>query len=143
MKSAKMKTASGARLLSAPKKLTRKQMEARRLKYSRLLIKGVSLAEVARRAGVSTGTTWNWKEIINKHGLDGLLMTRGTGRPPSLDSTQLEKAANLYRNSKENMTLAKCAEAIFNQFGVKLGRNHLGLIFRTKGITKPRQQAAC
>ncbi len=55
----------------------RKVLERRRLRAGRLLRKGVSKAEVARRLGVAPSTVTGWAQRLERGGLEAL---RSRGR---------------------------------------------------------------
>ncbi|MBM4199668.1 MAG: helix-turn-helix domain-containing protein, partial [Gammaproteobacteria bacterium] len=58
-------------------------MQRRRLRGGRLLLRGESQAEVARRVGVTRSTVSDWNEALRAGGLEAL-RRRPRGRPPGL-----------------------------------------------------------
>jgi transposase len=68
-----------------PSRLTREQMEERRLTGGRLLKAGrLSQAEIARHLQVSRGTVSDWAQRLARGGLRQLRRRNATGRPPKL-----------------------------------------------------------
>jgi transposase len=100
-----------------------KQLQRRRLKAGRLLLKGVAQAEVARRMGVSRPTVFEWKQRLEQGGLEAL--KNGTrGRPGRLDAAmraQLAQAllagARTHGYATELWTLPRIAKLIEERFG--------------------------
>jgi len=64
-----------------------KDLQRRRMRAGRLLLKGVAEAEVARRVGVTRTTVSTWNQDLQKDGLDGL-MAGVRGRPSRLSEQQ-------------------------------------------------------
>lgn len=64
-----------------------RKSQRRRLRAGRLLARGVTQAEVARRVGVSRTTVSAWNRELEEHGLDGL-RARPRGRPSGLTEVQ-------------------------------------------------------
>src|SRR3974377_1234943 len=66
------------------------QLERRRMRAARLLNRGLSQAEVARRVKVSRESVRRWAGQIAKHGTaEGLKKAERAGRRPRLSETQL------------------------------------------------------
>jgi transposase len=63
------------------------KLQRRRLRAGRLLARGVTQAEVARRVGVSRTTVSAWNRELEAHGLEGL-RARPRGRPSGLSNVQ-------------------------------------------------------
>ena len=64
-----------------------KQLQRRRMRAGRLLLKGMAQAEVARRVGVTRTTVSVWNRDLQQGGLDGL-RAGVRGRPSKLSKTQ-------------------------------------------------------
>jgi transposase len=102
-----------------------KQLQRRRLRAGRLLLKGVAQAEVARRVGVSRATVCEWNERLARGGLDAL-RRRPRGRPAGLDaamrrelSQALKAGAMANGYATELWTLARVGRLIEQRFGLK------------------------
>ena len=67
---------------------TQKELEKRRLRGGRLLLRGLTKAEVARETGVSVTTVMRWAERVEAGGLQALKTQRRRGRPAGLDAAQ-------------------------------------------------------
>ena len=64
-----------------------KELQRRRMRAGRLLLKGVAQAEVARRVGVTRTTVSSWNRDLQQEGLEGLKAGL-RGRPSKLDESQ-------------------------------------------------------
>jgi transposase len=64
-----------------------KELQRRRLRAGRLLLRGVAQAEVARRVGVSRTTVSVWNRELQARGLEAL-RARPRGRPSGLSDAQ-------------------------------------------------------
>lgn len=64
-----------------------KELQRRRLRAGRLLMRGVAQAEVARRVGVSRTTVSVWNRELAANGLEAL-RARPRGRPSGLSDVQ-------------------------------------------------------
>ena len=64
-----------------------KDLQRRRMRAGRLLLKGIAQAEVARRVGVSRTTVSTWSRDLEKEGLEGL-KAGVRGRPSRLSGQQ-------------------------------------------------------
>ena len=72
-----------------PTKLTRIQLEERRLIGGRLLKQGqLSQAQIARRLGVSRPAVSQWAQLMDGGGLPQLYQRISTGRPANLKRAQ-------------------------------------------------------
>jgi transposase len=69
----------------------RRELEQRRLKAGRLLSKGVSQAEVARRMEVSRETVRRWADKLSDGGLVALKNAPKLGRPAGLAPAQRQE----------------------------------------------------
>jgi len=118
------------------KKRDLKAMERRRLRAGRLLSKGVSQAEVARRVGVSRQSVSRWAERLDEGELKAL--SRGTlGRPACLDDTQkgqlaklLVKGAPSQGYPTEPWTLGRVGHLIEKSFGIQYSHSQVWRILK-------------
>jgi transposase len=69
----------------------RRELERRRLKAGRLLSKGISQAEVARRTQVSRETVRRWADKLSDGGLVALKNAPKLGRPAGLEPAQRQE----------------------------------------------------
>src|SRR5438105_14932975 len=103
-----------------PARLTRAQMEERRLAAGRLLCaKRLSEAEIARRMGVSRASVTRWKRRLERAGTVGLRARRSCGRPSRLSEAQwpellgrLQEGAGAAGFETERWTLRRIAGVI-------------------------------
>jgi transposase len=125
-------------------------MEQRRREGMRLLGRGTSQAEVARRCGVSRPTAMRW-ERQRKVARGRAWKRRALGRPPKLgpgNKQQLEKAllqgAQAHGFLNDLWTLPRVAELIHRQSGVRLHPGHVWRVLGRMGwsIQRPTGKAA-
>lgn len=126
-----------------------KALEKRRLKGGKLLARGVSKSEVARRLGVTRQTVAGWERRMAKNGRDGL--KRGElGRPRQLDAAQERELGKVLMAGAlaagyptELWTLPRIGKLIAKRFGVKYSVGHLWHLLRRLGFScqKPEKRA--
>lgn len=126
-------------------KIDRVQRERRRRAAARLLKKGLSEAEVARRVGVHRQSVNRWARQLAEGGLAALKRAPRTGRPPQLTATDLRRieaglkrgpAALGYRTSL--WSAWRVADLIARECGVKYSSVHAWRILRQLGWTPQR-----
>jgi transposase len=116
-----------------PARLTREQMEERRLEAARLLRAGKqSQAQIARALGVSRMAVSQWAAHLKAGGVRQLRRRYGGGRPAKLSAAQkrqlkraLKRGARAAGFPTERWTLARVQQLIKREFGVSYHRNHL------------------
>ena len=112
-----------------PRKLTRDQLEARRLEGGRLLRAGrLTHPQIALRLGVSLRTVRQWARQLREHPSSDLKALRSrprSGRPPRLSAAQwratlkvLRKGALKAGYETDRWTLRRIRDLIRRQFGV-------------------------
>jgi transposase len=126
-----------------------KALEKRRLKGGKLLARGVSKSEVARRLGVTRQTVASWERRMAKDGRDGL--KRGElGRPRQLDAEQERELGKVLMAGAlaagyptELWTLPRIGKLIVKRFGVQYSVGHLWHLLRRLGFScqKPEKRA--
>jgi putative transposase len=134
-----------------PTRLTRGQLEERRLAAGRLLRAGTrSQAEIAAAMGVSRASVTRWKQRLAQRGPRGLRRRRPGGRPSHLSGAQwralvrmLNRGAVAAGFETEQWTLRRIAVLIARTFGVRYHFRSLGRALRAHGWTpqRPRPQA--
>lgn len=134
-----------------PARLTRAQMEERRLAAARLLRAGkLAQAEIARQVGVSRAAVTQWKQRLEQAGLGGLQPRRSSGRPARLTEAQWGQLLNLLQHGAvaagfetERWTLRRIARVIKRTFGVQYHFRSLGRALHARGWSpqRPRPQA--
>ena len=129
---------------------TPSELEARRLRAAALLAKGMKPADVARAVGCGPSSITRWKEVIRKHGVEGLKAKPASGRPPLLSKSQKKKLVKiLLRGPKAGgyrtdlWTCPRVAAVIERHFGVRYNPGYVWYILRSLGWTcqKPERQA--
>jgi transposase len=123
-----------------------KQLQRRRLKAGRLLLKGVPQAEVARRVGVSRPTVFEWKQRVEQGGLAAL--NNGVrGRPARVDAVmrgQLAQAllagARSHGYATELWTLPRIAKLIEQSFGFSYSTSQVSRLLAGMGWSCQRPE---
>jgi transposase len=132
-----------------PARLTRAQLEERRLAAGRLLRAGrLSQAEVAREVGVSRAAVTHWKRRLAQAGVRGLRRRRPSGRASRLTAAQwgqllrrLRRGAVAAGFETERWTLRRIAAVVERTFGVRYHFRSLGRALRARGWS-PQQPVA-
>lgn len=126
-----------------------KQAERRRLKGGRLLLKGVAMAEVARRCAVSRPTVLDWKRKLEQGGLQAL-RNATRGRPARLDQSMREELARLlmagarsHGYATELWTLPRIGKLIEAHFGERFSISQVSRLLAAMGWSsqKPEKRA--
>ncbi len=122
-----------------------KELEKRRLRAGRLLLKGTAQVEVARRVGVAKSTVSGWAKRIDEGGLDALRSAGALGRPAGLDARQraelvqaLKEGAMAHGFPTELWTLPRVGRLIEARFGLRYSEAHVWRILRGLGFTAQR-----
>ncbi len=115
-------------------------LEQRRMEAGRLLKRGLSQAEVARRVNVSRESVRRWWNQIAIHGSRQALKKAGrAGRKPKLALDELKQLEEILRAGPEKSgfsnglwTLDRVARVIQERFGVDYHAGHVWRILRMK-----------
>lgn len=126
-----------------------KALEKRRLQGAKLLLRGVSKAEVARRLGVARQTVAAWERRLAEGGRQAL--KRGVlGRPRRLNAEQERELGKILMAGAlaagfptELWTLPRIGKLIAKRFGVAYSTGHLWHLLRRLGFScqKPEKRA--
>lgn len=127
----------------SPKAATKRDFDAlekRRMKAAKLLDRGVSQAEIARRVKVSRQSVHRWAfQMLKLGSRDGLKKAGRAGRPARLGPPELERLESTLRQGPEKSgfsnglwTLDRIAWIIKEQFGVKYHASQVWRILRLK-----------
>ncbi len=135
-----------------PSRLTRSQMEERRLAGARLLGEGkLSQAKIARELGVDKSTVSQWRTILERTGVEGLKARISGGRPPRLSEqgqqqllADLRKGAQAHGYPDERWTLSRIAAVLRDSQGIRYDPDHLSVVMRRLGwsVQRPQSKAA-
>ena len=126
-----------------------KALAQRRLEAAKLLKKGISQAEVARRLSVSRQSVSVWVTRFREEGKDGL-KERALGRPRQLSDAQCAKLGKLLVQgalaqgfATELWTLPRVAKLIEERFGVRYSTGHIWHLLRRLRFScqKPARRA--
>jgi transposase len=121
-----------------------KDLQRRRMRAGRLLLKGVAQAEVARRVGVTRTTVSTWNQDLEQDGLEGL-KAGVRGRPSRLSEEQrsellktLMKGALAEGFSTDLWTLARVGVLIERQSGHRYSESQVWRILTGLGFSSQR-----
>ncbi len=122
-----------------------KELEKRRLRAGRLLLKGVRQCEVAERLGVSKSSVSGWVKRLHSGGLEALRSNGKLGRPAGLDAAQrgelvraLKQGAMAHGFPTELWTLPRVGRLIKSEFGLRYSEPHVWRILRSLGFSPQR-----
>ena len=122
-----------------------KELEKRRLRAGRLLLKGTRQVEVVRRLGVAKSSVSGWAKRVDEGGLDALRSERGFGRPPGLDAADrtdlaaaLKEGAMAHGFPTELWTLPRVRRLIESEFGLRYSEPHVWRVLRSLGFSPQR-----
>jgi transposase len=116
----------------------------------KLLLQGMTIAEVADVVEASTSAVGRWKQVVEQQGLAGLNSQPVPGRPPRLSSTQRQQLEQLLRKGpreagfpNDAWTCPRIARLIEQQFGVAYHPDHVRRILEALGWScqRPEQRA--
>lgn len=123
-----------------------KELERRRLRGGRMLLKGVPMAEVARRLEVSRPTVLVWNERIQAEGLASL-KRRPRGRPSGLSARQKAELSNALKAgavaqgyAAELWTLPRVGQLIDSLFGLRYSDSQVSRILAGMGWSCQRPE---
>jgi transposase len=121
-----------------------KDLQRRRMRAGRLLLKGVAQAEVARRVGVTRTTVSVWNRDLQKDGLDGL-MAGVRGRPSRLSEEHRAQLLKALLNGAlaegfptELWTLSRVGMLIERQSGHRYSESQVWRILTGLGFSSQR-----
>ena len=124
-----------------PSRLTREQMEERRLTGGRMLRQAkVTQSEIARRLGVARMTVSDWAKQLASGGLRKLRRRKPAGRPPKLTKPQRKALLRLLKRGAqragfrtERWTLQRIQEVIEREFHVVYHPNYIARLLQKLG----------
>ena len=124
-----------------PAKLSREQMEERRLEGARLIKRGeMSHAAIARQLGVSRAAIRNWAKQLEAGGLRRLRRRKATGRPPKLNPAQRRELKRLLRRgalaagfASDRWSMDRVRQLIKQVFGIEYHPKYLNRLLRQLG----------
>jgi transposase len=135
-----------------PTKLTRAQLEERRLEGARLLRQGkLSQAEIARHLGTSPAAVSQWKRQLEAQGRRALRRRHPAGRPRKLSAKQqrrlcrlLDRGAVAAGFESHRWTLSRIRQLIEREFRIRYNPGSLSYLLRQAGwsVQQPQPQAA-
>jgi transposase len=124
-----------------------RELQRRRLRGGRLLLRGEAQAEVARRVGVTRSTVSDWNESLREGGLEAL-KRRPRGRPAGLDVAQRRELMRTLTHgalaegfATELWTLPRVAQLIERRFGRAYSESQVWRILVSLGFSCQRPSA--
>lgn len=129
-----------------PSRLTRTQLEERRLHFLHLRETGQhSSKELAELLGVSMSTLRTWKHLLRHQGSGALQATVTTGRVPALSGAQretlkqfLNEGAQVHGFPDASWTTPRVREVIGLHFGIWHHRDHVRRILHQLGFSRQK-----
>lgn len=129
-----------------PARLTRAQLEERRMAAAQLLqARELSEADIARTLGVSRAAVTQWKQRLAQAGLSGLQQRRPSGRAPRLNDTQwdqllqvLQRGAGAAGFDTERWTLPRLVVVVERTFGIRYHGSALSRALHARGWSPQR-----
>ena len=110
-----------------------KDLETRRFLALPLIVRGMTLTEIADLVGCHPSSVMRWRDVFRRRGRKGLEARPIPGRPRRLKSRQMRRlVAVLLRGpmtrgySTDIWTTRRIAEVIRDEFGVSYHRDHVG-----------------
>ena len=121
-----------------PTRLTREQLEERRLEGARLLKAGQKMhAAIARQLGVSRAAVSQWAKTLDAKGVRGLRRRVGSGVPGRLTAQDKQLLKRLLRRGAraagfetERWTLARVRQLIQREFEVTYHPHHVSKVLK-------------
>jgi transposase len=120
-------------------------LEQRRLRAARLLEKGFSQAEVARRVGVHRQSLSRWAQQLENQGRAGLEQAGRAGRKPRLSAADLERIERALKRGPEAFgydtglwTAARVADLIEQECAIAYHPGHVWRLLRQLGWSPQR-----
>ena len=105
--------------------------------------RGVPVAEVAHRLGVSATAVYRWRQALAAGGPAAMTAKPVSGRPRKLGEAEcrrllkmLSKGARTHGCSDDRWTLKRIAELVHREFGVKYHPNHVWRLLRRCGWSR-------
>jgi len=132
-------------------KLTREQLELRRLLAAEDFAFGMKPVDVARKYNVHRSSAARWKRVFEKEGKAGLFSQNSSGRPMKLTCKQKEQltdfliqGASAYGFETDFWTGKRVSELIKKEFGIKYHFNHIPKLLHSLDfrLVKPERKAA-
>ena len=132
-------------------KLSRKELERRRLAAGVDLKAGMKGSDVARKYDVNPSSVTRWNQILEKEGMNGLKQKKAPGNKSKLSEDQQDKlkkiilqGAATYGYKTDLWTLKRVAEVIKKEFGISYHFRSLSDVLHRMGLSsqKPARRAA-
>ncbi len=114
-------------------KISREDMEQRRIAAARDLLDGKRISVVARKYDVSSTSVLRWRDKARHMGLTSLEKSVATGRPRKLTPAQEVALVEMYR-AGTGWTQDRFTALILREFGVSYDPDHVGRIIHRMGL---------
>ena len=131
-------------------RMTREQLEQRRLMAAKDLESGMSQADVARKYDVAESSVSRWAKSIREKGKNGLKRKKATGRKPKLSNEQKNELAKILNKGAlasgfqtNNWTGKRVSAVIKKEFGIEYHFKHIPKLLRSMKFrkVKPKRKA--
>lgn len=120
------------------RRMTRLELEARRLSIIPELDAGVSIGRIASRLDVSRTSVYRWKRARERG--SALKRHKAPGRPPRLTATQIEACKAAYVGPINRKTQNHFAVLIEKLTGVTYDPDHVGRLMHKWGLRPKRER---
>ena len=115
-------------------------LEKRRMQAARLLEKGYSEADVARRVGAHRQSVNRWAKQLEENGRIGLKKAGRAGRKPRLSEEQQQRIQTVLKAGPEQFgydtglwTAARVGHVIEREFGIRYTKGHVWWVLKQLG----------
>ena len=132
-------------------KLSREELERRRLAAGEDLKSGMKQSDVARKYGVNPSSVTRWKRMLEEEGMEGLKQRKAPGKESKLSEEQQEslkeiilQGAAAYGYKTDLWTLKRVAHVIEKEFNVSYHFRSLSDVLHRMGLSpqKPARRSA-
>jgi putative transposase len=125
-----------------PSRLTKSQLEERRICAFEMLDTGFRPAEIALDLGVARQTAYEWKTVFNAQGMAGAKAKPHPGPGKNITAEQLEEfktmilqGALVHGFPSNNWTCTRAASLIETKFGLVYTADHFGVMMKELGLS--------
>jgi len=132
-------------------KLSRQELERRRISAAKDLQKEMTQSDVAKKYDVNPSSVCRWNKALKEKGLDGVKRRKAPGAKSKLSEEQqnklreiILKGAVAYGYKTDLWTLRRVAEVIYKEFKISYHFRSLSDVLHRIGLSlqKPRRQTA-
>lgn len=130
-------------------KLSREELERRRLAAGGDLLSGMSQADVAKKYGVNPSSVSRWQKIIQEEGIEGLKARKAHGAKPKLSPEQQRELVEILVEGAKSQgypndlwTRKRVAKVIEKKYSVEYNFNYVADLLHRLGFSPQKPQRA-